>query len=206
MVLDVAAPARLAGAGVWLNLHLAVAPSETGLRLVSARIGRLPIPPWLALQAIRLGLDAKLGDGLGTDLLAGVAAVRLAPPQVTWRSTSRRSSAPPSSSGCGRGRWRRRAPRRASGSISIFGICRRGVNQGRLPRDGSVVPYLLDAVDFAAQPSDAPDREEMRAALYALALYCGDADFGRTISVDLPGDAGAPPTAARARGSAGGTT
>ena len=61
----------------------------------------------------------------------------------------------------------------------------RMARDGALPRQGSVLPYFAQVIGLAGR-SDGDPHEEMRAALYALALYCGDADFGQAISVTVP--------------------
>ncbi len=193
LALDVSAGAPLLPRGLWANLHLAVAPSEQGMRLASARIGRLPLPPGLVLRGLRLAVDRAFGDGLGTAAVDSVAAVRLAPPDVTIVIGADRSAREALLN-----RVRARvldaagptARERVYGQLDHLHALAR---QGRLPWDGSALPYIREAVRFAGEPSQNPDREELRAALYALALYCGDAEFGSTIDVALePGmrDAG----------------
>jgi hypothetical protein len=78
--LTMSAGAPILPAGLWLNLHTRVAPSEDGLRIVSTRVGRLPVPPALAAYALRYGLTRLLGDPLGAQAFESVAAVRLDPP------------------------------------------------------------------------------------------------------------------------------
>jgi hypothetical protein len=48
-----------------------------------------------------------------------------------------------------------------------------------------VLPYLEKVVRVAGRISEGEDREELRAALYALALYCGDPAFGDQIGVTM---------------------
>lgn len=188
VTLDLAVGAPVMPAGLWANLHLAVAASEDGFRLSAARIGHLPLPPALAQAALRRVLDRRLGDGLGTEALARIAAIRLDPPRA--RVVFDLDAA-------GRAdffeRLRARALEAAGAGareqvyVQLWNLDR-AVGRGDLPRDGSMVPYLDRAVRIAtrlaAKPGADP-REEMRAALYALALYCGDPDFGDQIGVTL---------------------
>ena len=60
------------------------------------------------------------------------------------------------------------------------------VRIGRLPRDGSFLPYLRFVVEAAGRQSGS-ERERARGALYALALYCGDPGFETVVGVWLPG-------------------
>jgi hypothetical protein len=170
---------------LWLNLRLAVPPSERGLRLAAARIGKLPVPPGLALHALRRALDARLGEELGSQALASVAAVRLSPPQVTvafdFDAVGREAF-------FARLRERALAGAGTTAREQVYAQLwhlDRAVRRGDLPRTGSVLPYLEKAVRVAGRISEGEDREEMRAALYALALYCGDPDFGEQIGVTL---------------------
>ncbi len=174
--------------GLWVNLRLAVAASDHGLELASARVGRLPIPPALAREVLRRALDRKLGDGLGTAALASVAAVRLDPPRATVVFDF---------DAVGGAAFFERLRARA---LDVAGTTAReqvyvqlwhldkAVGRRALPRDGSVLPYLGSAVRTAARLAardGADPHEEMRAALYALALYCGDPDFGDQIGVTM---------------------
>jgi hypothetical protein len=172
--------------GLWANLEMALAPSEDGLHVVAARIGRLGVPPALALGGLSLALDRALGDGLGTAAIDSVAGLRLAPPVVTVAFVVDEG---------GRvaffDRLRARA-REATGTAARERVyaqlarLHKGVERRRLPRNGSMLPYVRQVLRVAARSPAATDRDEARAALYALALYCGDPDFGQAISVTLP--------------------
>ncbi len=186
LALDVSLGAPLLPRGVWLNLHLALAPSEDGPRVLTASLGRLPIPPALALAGLRFALDRALGSGTGDEALAAVAAVRLAPGQVTLAFDF---------PGGDRDAFFDRLRARVIAAAGTMARARvqddleylhRGVRRGALPRDGSVLPYVRAAAVFATRDPDGSDHESFRAALYALALYCGDPDFGRSIAVDIP--------------------
>lgn len=184
VTIDLAIGPPVMPAGLWTTLHLAVAASEDGLRIAAARIGRLPLPPALAREGLRRVLDRKLGDDLGTEALATIAAVRLAPPRATvvfdFDTVGREAFF---------ARLRARALDAAGRTareqvyVQLWHLDR-AVRRAALPRDGSLLPYLDKAVRVAANQKGDP-REEMRAALYALALYCGDPDFGTQIGVTL---------------------
>jgi uncharacterized protein YfiM (DUF2279 family) len=182
--LDLSVGPPLVPRALWANLHLAVAPSDTGLVLASARLGQLPLPPGLALEALRIALDAKLGDGLGSDLIASIAAVRLAPPDVSVAFDFDRVGGPEFFD-----RLRARVIE-AAGSTARERVYMQAwrldqrLRRGGLPRDGSMLPWLQQALRVASGPGGrAADREELRAALYALALVCGDPAFADAIAV-----------------------
>jgi hypothetical protein len=176
--LEVSAGAPLMPRGLWANLSVTVAASEDGVRVASARIGRLPLPPVLALTGVRWALDAALGEGLGTAALASVAALRVEPPRVTVAFDE-----------AGRAAFfaRLRALDRGGEGrervhVHLWWLDKAG-ERGGLPSHGSVLPYLRHVVARAAK--EGGGRDELKAALYALTLYCGDERFGAAIGVEL---------------------
>jgi hypothetical protein len=183
--IDASAGAPLLPAGLWANLHLSLAESEDGLKVAEARLGRLPLPPALALLGLRLALDRALGAGMGAAAIDSVSALRLAPPAVT---VALRFDAD------GRAPFFARLRERAfsgAGSEAREEVYHqvwfldRAQKAGELPRKGTVLPYLRKVVETAGRRGG-DEREAMRGALYALALYCGSADFGQVIGVALP--------------------
>lgn len=188
ILVDVAVGAPVLPAGLWVNLRLAVAASEDGLRISSARVGALPIPPALAERALHLALKRALGNDLGTQALSTIAAVRLDPPRATvvfdFDSVGRDAFF---DSLRARALAAAGATAREQVYVQLYQLDR-AVRRGNLPRDGSLFPYIEKAVRDASRETarGASDpREQMRAALYALALYCGDPDFGDQIGVRL---------------------
>lgn len=184
VALDLSVGPPLVPGGFWANLHLTALPSDSGLVLGSARLGRLPIPPALALEGLRLALDRKLGDGLGTDLVASVATLRLSPPDAAVTFDFDAAGGPAFFD-----RLRERVIE-AAGTTARERVYMQAwlldqrLRHGGLPRDGSALPWLKQAVRVASNPKGkVADREELRAALYALALVCGDPDFGSSIAV-----------------------
>jgi hypothetical protein len=65
----------------------------------------------------------------------------------------------------------------------------RAVADGVLPRQGSALPYIAFALEHAHvlgnRLDGGPDAAELRAALFALAIYCGDPAFGTVVGVEL---------------------
>lgn len=182
--LDIAAGPPLVPGRLWINLHLAVVPSDTGLVIDAARIGRLPVPAALAREAIRLALDRKLGDGLGSDLLDAVSAVRLDPPDATVAFDFTAAGGPEFFD-----RLRERVIE-AAGTTARERVYMQAwmldqrLRRGVLPRTGSMLPWLKQALRAASDPRGREaDREELRAAFYALALVCGDPAFAGSIGV-----------------------
>jgi hypothetical protein len=62
-------------------------------------------------------------------------------------------------------------------------------DEGALPREGSVLPYLRQVVEGAAGMAthwpDASDHDLMASGLLALALYCGEPALGASVGVRL---------------------
>lgn len=185
-ILDVSVgPPRLPGS-LWANLRLTALASDDGVVLQSARIGRLPIPPSLALEAVRIALDDKLGNGLGSDLLASIAAVRFDPPIATVAFDFNAAGGPAFFDRL-RERVIEAAGPTARERVFMQGwLLDEGLRRGELPRSGSMLPWLKRALRVAGEPHGRTvDREELRASLYALALVCGDPAFGDSIAVGL---------------------
>lgn len=61
--------------GKYLNLRMDLHPSKGGVKIENVRLGRLDIPPPVALFLLRRGLDLGLGFGEGAAALESVASV-----------------------------------------------------------------------------------------------------------------------------------
>ena len=155
MELSLSARRAAPPAGLWANLHLALEPSETGLEVASARLGRLPIPPWLALFALRLGLDQALGPGMGAAAIDSVAAVRLEPPAVTVALPLRRGRPDAVLRAAANPGLRRRGDEAARPVHHQLWFLDKAVREAELPRKGSVVPYFRQGHRDRGTPSRA---------------------------------------------------
>ena len=184
VVVSVGTP--LLPAGVWANLAVAFADSDDGLEIAAARIGRLPLPPALAERALRIGLDRTLGPGAGDAAAASVAALALSPGKARVAFNADDDGRVPLLEFLRvRARGAAGTDARALAEAQIEAI-QAAVRAGRLPRQGSFLPYVRFVVDTAGRQVG-PDRERARGALYALALYCGDPGFETVVGVSLPG-------------------
>ncbi len=180
LALSVGAP--LMPQGLWLNLEGELASSEQGIEIVSARVGRVPVPPALALAAARLGLDFVLGEGLGSEVLANVGRIEVSPPMVSMTMAG-----DPASRAAFFDRLKARSLGKSGGGVRAavddqLRFLRKAARRGDLPRQGSLVPYLRAAVDRAARQEGA-GADQLRGALYALALACGTPAFGEAIGI-----------------------
>ena len=187
IAIDLSIGAPLVPGPFWVNLHGRLAPSDTGLRLDSLRIGALPLPPALAQAAARRALDRMLGDGFGSIAMGAVSGVAVDPPEVAV-SLDFRGEAGRAFFERLRSRLRSAAgapdnPRRVHVQLYYLG---EDADAGRLPRHGSALPWLEDAVRNAIAHREAAPADELRDAFFALALTCGDAEFGAAIGARLP--------------------
>lgn len=176
---------------LWLNVRSRIGESSSSLVLEELRVGRLALPPGLVVDAARFLGDLVLGDRLASKALAAVGEVRTEPPIVAVRLDL---------DGIDRERLGERL-REIRGRLAGSGDreriyvylwhLREATAAATLPGEGSLVAYLRFAVEQAAALAGTKqagsDVEELRAALYALALYCGDAQFGTLVGVSPPG-------------------
>lgn len=183
--LDLAHP--VPGLPLWLNVSGRAASGREGLVLEEVRIGHLPLPPALAEAALRIGLDLALGPGSGPIMLAALARLETEPPHLVLEIALAEAD---------RALIVERL-RAAMAARSGTGFARDRVlvhlahlHDGGAAGGTSMLPFLVRALEAAASEAEgrgaAAAGEEMRAALFALALYCGDERFGTVIGVSLP--------------------
>jgi len=166
--------------GHWVNLSLELAASEDGLDVVSARIGDLALPAVLVMPAARFALDRYLGDGLGSEALDAISAVDLE------GSAMKMSFAFPGGEDTGTffERLRSRLHVIAGGEDServhthLWWL-----HETEFDVEDGLVPFLRHVVETAGRLSDGDDRAELRSALFALGLYCGDALLGEAAGI-----------------------
>lgn len=187
VAVDLAVGAPLLPGPLWLNVQARVAPSAHGLRIDAARVGRLPLPPWLVQQALRLGLDRFLGPETAAVAMAAVSGVSVAPPQATLALDFQGDSGSRFFERL-RARLRLAAgapqdPRRVH--VHLWWL-ERDARSGALPATGSALPWLRHAITSARTHAEVAPRDELKGALFALALTCGDPEFGAAIGARPP--------------------
>ena len=175
--------------GLWINLRGSLVETPQGTEIESIRVGRLPLPPALVTPVLRLAADRVLGPGGGEPLMGTLAALQIEAPVVTL------AMAPGELTGGGRlDRLKARIRAMAAGGTdtervvthlrALHGAAGGG---GFADAAGSVLPFLhatLATIELGETDTD--PAAEMRAALFALTLYCGDARFGLAIGVWVP--------------------
>ncbi len=189
LLLDLSAGAPLVPEGFWLNPRLGFALTDNGPRVVLARLGRLPLPAFLVDPALRFALDATLGDGLGAMLINGIDRLDIDGDRITIGFDF-----PETERALLYAELKTQVRAFAGGTDSqriahFLTLIDRAGDRRALPRSGSVLPYLKFILDTVRE--SATGREDLKAALLALTLYCGEDAFGPAVGANLgPGMVG----------------
>jgi len=177
-------------AEAWLNLRIVLRPGPGTLQFEAFRVGRLELPGKLVTPLLRLALNAALGEGLGDVAVAGVRdlSVRGRSALITVKLTAAERFALLARSKKVAGQFAPVGdPARVREHYRALALA---AEAGRLPERGSLVPYLRFALALAdrraaggAVSGAVPDElseettdnalAEARAAILALAVYCG---------------------------------
>lgn len=179
--------------GNYVNLRMDLLPSEDGLEVGSVRLGRLDIPPPVALFLLRRGLDLGVGFGEGAAALESVESVSFEGKTVRVRLRS----LPRLRENAKTFAKRAAALRDEMAPLGALPVDPQAVRlyHARLKetdRPGekvSLAAYMTPLFRLAKErSSDGDPVEENRAALLALAIHLGDHRFAH-----LVGDAGSYP-------------
>jgi hypothetical protein len=154
-------------------------PSYRGeLELDAVRIGRISLPPALALWIGRVGADLSMGSGSSEAIMTAVEELDVTPEQITAQlniNASDRSEIASRVFGTLRGGTLPSAEEIDRYYVAI----RQALDDGRLPTQGSFLPHLRFALEMAAEDTDmARHADAYTAAIFALAEACGASDFG----------------------------
>lgn len=177
-------PLRDNPVGRFINLQAGIEPSGLGLNIRRLRIGTIDVPPVLAGQALRLGLDYFIGDGRGKEILASVKSIDVTGDLVSIVYRPPRDLVEDVQAAA------RRAI--AAADPDAVRVYYRRVHQmvisGQVSRQ-SLAIYVGEIFHLAAQRSAGADPvEENKAAVLALAMYFGDERFERVTGAVRTGD------------------
>lgn len=172
---------RLQG-GRWLNLTLTIPRSDQGLELSAIRLGVYDLPAWIVLPSLAYALDLALGDELGHATIGAINKVDIEDNKVVL--------------GIGLDPDQRRvlverahtAARTAAGlsqpehvRVYVQAIAE-AIAGGQLSGTGSLVPVLDHALGLASRRAPQTNQaDEVKAALFALAIACGHPRFQEII-------------------------
>ncbi len=173
--------------GGWLNFQVIINRSDSGLQLSSMRLGSFDLPANLFVPIIGVVLDAVLGDGMGSVAVNGINSVSIEKPYATFGIALNESQRKALTS-------RVKEVARSATGLSNAGHVRSyylaldgAVKAGELKTSGSALPFLAYALRRAHKRSkDASDRSEVKAALLALAIYCGHPKFQEIVGDVIP--------------------
>ena len=180
--------------GEYFNGWLTFVPSRDGLQIESARVGKVSIPGWMILSAIRMGLDGGLGAGRGDEALESVREVRFSKGSVsvTYRPTPELVADLQTVA--------KDAYRQVVVDIdpeAARAYYARLVDTGRSHAGTDTVSFtsfIGPVVALARERSAAGDAAaENAAAIVALAVYFGDARFEKIVGSVRTGSAGGEP-------------
>ena len=173
----------------WLNVTAHVEPSIKGVVLSGVRVGSIPVPDGITVSVARLALDRLLEKSNGTKLLNAIGEVSFAGNAVTvdfgMNAPLRRQMA-------------KRVTKAVRGAADVSRAedvrdyvvaLDQAVAAGSLSRQGSIVPYLAFSLQRAsAKLAAGSERDEAKAALLGLALYCGHERFEDFVGHVVPPD------------------
>ena len=170
-------PVRIGQATQWLNATLMAPSFEGDFALSHVRIGRVALPPNLALAAMRTGANVVAGDGLGDTILGAASRMEIRGDKIDFALTMSEMGG----NGIMRGVFSTLRGQEMPGSDDIaryYTRIRDAMESGDLPETGSYLPYLrftLAAAQEGAAREGVPNA--YTSALFALTLVCGARDF-----------------------------
>ncbi len=180
---------RLSG-GKWLNLAVTVPRSDRGLQLGSVRLGPYELPPWIILPSLAYALDLALGDRLGHAALGLIDKVDIEEKKIVLGIgldpdqrqvlAERARSAARSAAGLSQ-------PEHIRAYVETIEV---SVANGQLSGTGSLVPVLDHALGLASRrATQTKQADEVKAALFAIAIACGHPRFQEIVGSVAPSDA-----------------
>lgn len=181
--------------GGWLNLRVAVRPSDTGLYLGSVQLGPFNLPAVLVLPASALVLDVVLGDSLGQVAINSIDGVAINGKKVVLGVALTRAGRK------GLAKRVQKKVRTAAGisnpdDIRIYYLALdAAVRDGHLRSAGSVVPFLRFTMGLAFRRMKQNEQsDETKSALHAMAIYCGHIKYQNVVGDVVPENMKGRPT------------
>lgn len=157
----------------WLNAQLSVAPSASGLKISSVRLGAFELPAGVVLPVLRFALDTVFGNNVGTILTTSVDGVA-----VNGRTLRVGISLSQADSETITTSVKRKIRTVANVSLEEVRHFYRAIDdsarQQGVRSGGTVVPFLRLMMNVVAKQSEKVASANIKqSALLALAIYCG---------------------------------
>ncbi len=165
----------------WVNLSGRVPPFTDQVRFEDVRLGRLPIPSSVAYWGVRMGGNVVIGDGFGDTVLSAAQRMEISGETLQFAVTLDDFG----TNGIMRGvfgQLRGQAMPQAAQADVYYQAIRTAIDDGRLPVEGSYLPYLRFTLQFVVDQSTPETyQNDYTAAIMALARACGARDFSLVI-------------------------
>ena len=176
---------------IWLNISASAPGFDEALSLSRVKLGRIPLPPGLALEAMRRSANLVIGDDFGDRLLGAASRMIIEQDRLILNLDI---------DGVGDNRMMRRlfgtlrgADMPDSRDIDrYYFMIRDAMDRGALPSEGSYLPYLDFTLKAAVEGSGIEGGlNAYTSALFALTYACGAKDFTLVVGDMLGRDADA---------------
>ena len=181
-------PVPLTGKLLWLNVSAIVPSFDHTLALSRFELGRLSLPPSLALEAGRRGANLIVSEGFGDKLIGVASSMTIEQDQLIFDLNINGLG--------GKSVMRdlfgklRGAELPSPKDVDLYYVMiREAMDRGLLPSEGSFLPYLLFTLEAALEGSRIQGGPKAyTAALIALTQACGAKDFALVVGDRLGGD------------------
>ncbi len=166
----------------WLNLDMQIVPDTDGLRFGRFALGPVEIPPSLVMPALALALDVGVGGGTGALARGAIGRVEISGRELAAEVEMDRSGRKALAAQV-KDRVRSLADIAKGDEVAPYVRAMIAAREaGRLPSNGTVLPYLRFAVAEAAdRATPGGERRALQTAFFALAYYCGTYKFHQIV-------------------------
>lgn len=164
--------------GRYINLRLYIGPSNSGFKIESASLGRLPIPAGLVKPSAVFVIDRVVGPGKGAQMLASIRSL-----SITGKTVTVAFRPPPTLVEDIKYAAKQAIEVAGMGTIRIYYRKLVELGQGFGARPVSLAAFIGPSFELAKSRSTLGNPiEENRALILALAIYFGDDHFARLLS------------------------
>lgn len=173
--------------GGWLNVQMAIEPSQKGLNLASVKLGSFDLPAGLVLPVMRIALDLVFGNEFGTIATTSIDGVAIDNKTVVLGIALTGDGRTTLTSGL---KSKLRNMVRVSNPEEVrtyYLALDDAVTKERIRSGESVVAYLRLTMKLVREHArDGEALGDRQAALLALAIYCGHIKFEELVGDVVP--------------------